>query len=93
MPGTSSQGLSLELFEPLAAGNVVVSFRHDINSDGFRTVTVGNALNIGANVPGIKYLHAYFESALGGTSSLLGASGGPTWKGTLWLTIPVAKLH
>ena len=91
MPSVWSRGSSVELYESLFKGNAVFSVRHDINYDGFRTVTVGNALNFGFNVPHFPYAHVYFETLLGGESSLLGASGGPQWKATLWLTLPVRE--
>ena len=89
MPGTSSHALSLEVYEPLLNGNVVVSARHDINNDGFHTTTVGNSLNLGFNLGAQRYVHGYLEVPMGATSSLYGASGGPTWKGMLWLTLPI----
>ena len=91
LPVTSSHGISLELYEPLFKGDAVIGARHDISYDGFRTVTVGNTLNLGLNIPRFPYAHAYFETTLGGSSSLAGASNGPTWKGMLWLTLPLRK--
>jgi hypothetical protein len=93
LSATSSRGASMELFEPFFHGGAVVSFRHDFNNDGNGTLSNGNAVNIGFNVPGARYLHGYLESNLGGNSTFAGASGAPTWKGMLWLTMPVASVR
>lgn len=92
IPATSSRGTSLELFEGFFQGSAVLSLRHDFNNDGFGTLSNGNAINIGFNVPGARYLHGYLESNLGGNSALAGTSGGPTWKGMLWLTLPLKEV-
>ena len=89
VPSTWSSGTSIELYESLLDGNMVLGARHDVNNDGYRTVTVGNTLNLGMNIPGFKYAHLYLESRLGGSSSLAGATNGPEWKGMLWLTLPL----
>jgi hypothetical protein len=88
-------GLSAELFESFLNGNVLLSYRRDMNnSANTGGYTNGNAVNVAFNVPIYKfpYLHGYVEANLGGNSSLYGLSGGPQWKGMLWLTIPVV-LH
>jgi hypothetical protein len=92
MPATTSRGVSTELYEPFLHGGAVLSFRHDFNNDGFGTLSNGNSVNLGFNVPRFQYLHGYLESNLGGNSALVGASGGPTWKGMLWLTIPLRSV-
>jgi hypothetical protein len=87
-----SHGMSAELFESLLQGNVLVSYRHDMNQAGPTGGYVnGNSLNLAFNVPIPKfpYLHGYLETNLGGSSALSGLSGGPTFKGMLWLTVPV----
>ena len=91
----ASLGWSAELSESLFAGNALLSFRHDLNNAGITGgVTSGNAINLAFNIPIPKfpYLHGYIESKLGSNSSLTGASGGPQWKGMLWLTMPLV-LH
>lgn len=96
MPATSSHGASFELFEPILHNEATVAFRRDLNSDGFGTFGSGNAINVSFNIPHFTYAHGYLEANLGGNSALAGASGGPTWKGMLWLTLPiqaVAKRH
>jgi hypothetical protein len=92
MPATTSRGTSMELYEPFLHGNAVLAFRHDFNYDGFGTIGNGNAVNLGFNVPHFLYLHGYVEANLGANSGLVGTSGGPTWKGMLWLTIPLRSL-
>jgi hypothetical protein len=89
MPATTSRGASAELYEPFLHGGAVLSFRHDFNNDGAGSIGNGNAVNLGFNVPGIVYLHGYLEANLGANSALAGASDGPTWKGMLWLTVPL----
>lgn len=88
MQATTSRGVSAEVFEPLLHGNVLVSFRRDFNDNGFGTLSNGNSVNLAFNVPHLRFVHGYLESNLGGDSALAGASGGPTWKGMLWLTLP-----
>jgi len=93
IPATGSRGASLEVYEPVLAGNVLVSLRHDFNDAGAASsVTNGNSVNLAFNVPRFTYLHGYLETNMGGSSSLAGASGGPTWKGMLWLTVPVSNV-
>lgn len=89
---SSSRGFSTELFQPFFHQNVVLSVRHDFNDAGATGgISNGNAINAAFNVPGTSYLHGYVEANFGANSALTGASGGPTWKGTLWLTVPLAK--
>lgn len=93
MPATTSRGTSLELYEPIFHGGAVFSMRHDFNDNGYGTLTNGNTLNLGFNVGKIRWVHGYLEANLGGNSALAGASGGPTWKGMLWLTLPIAPVR
>jgi len=87
-PSVSSSGLSAEVFELLFHGNLMLTFRHDFNDASVTGGTTnGNAINAAFNLPGTPYLHGYLETALGANSST--ATGGPTWKGMLWLTFPV----
>jgi hypothetical protein len=92
LPATYSHGVSLEAFEPVFKGNLLLSARHDFNFDGAHTFTNGNSFNAAFNVPWFTYLHGYLEMNTGGTSGLYGASGGPTWKGQLWLALPVSNV-
>ncbi len=89
LPAAISRGMSFELYEPVLRGGATLAFRHDINDNGLGTVGNGNAVNLGFNIPHFRYAHGYLEANLGGNSALAGASGGPTWKGMLWLTLPV----
>lgn len=90
---TNSRGASIELFEPVLRGDVLVTVRHDFNDSGYGgAVTNGNALNVAFNIPHFQYLHGYLETNVGGNSALTGASGGPTFKGMLWLTVPVSRV-
>lgn len=92
LPASHSRGFSAELFEPLLHGNVLLGLRHDFNDAGVAGgMTNGNSVNAAFNIPGIRYLHGYLEANLGGNSALAGASGGPTWKGMLWLTVPLTN--
>jgi len=87
---TTSRGFSAELFEPVLHGHVVFGLRHDFNDAGITGGTTnGNAINMGFTIPGTNWLHGYVEANMGGNSALVGGSGGPQWKGMLWLTIPV----
>lgn len=91
---TASRGASVEVFEPVLRGGVLVSLRHDFNDAGAGgTISSGNAINMAFNIPRFQYLHGYLETNLGGNSGLSGASGGPTWKGMLWLTVPVSNVR
>ena len=91
-PSASTRGFSGEVMEPFLRGNLLFTYRHDFNDAGITGGTAnGNAINLAFNVPGCRYLHGYLESNLGGNSALYGASGGPTWKGMLWLTVPVTN--
>ncbi|MDQ2858239.1 MAG: cytochrome c [Candidatus Eremiobacteraeota bacterium] len=92
MPASTSRGASFALFEPILRGGATLALRHDFNDNGFGTLSNGNALNLGFNVPHFQYAHGYLEANLGGNSALAGASGGPTWKGMLWLTLPIKNL-
>jgi hypothetical protein len=89
-PAANTRGFSGEIFEPAFHGNLLLTYRHDFNDAGITGGPVnGNALNAAFNVPGFRFLHGYLEANLGGNSNLYGASGGPTWKGMLWLSVPV----
>ncbi|GAC1428731.1 MAG: hypothetical protein NVSMB5_23350 [Candidatus Velthaea sp.] len=69
------------------------SARHDFNEGGAGgPIGNGNSLNIAFNIPRMQYLHGYLEMNSGATSALTGTSGGPTWKGMLWLTIPITNV-
>lgn len=86
----TSRGFSAELFEPVLHNKVVLSFRHDFNDAGIAGGTTnGNAINAAFTIPGTNYLHGYVEANFGANSALVGGSGGPTWKGMLWLTVPL----
>lgn len=89
-PAVDSRGFSVEGFQLFLRGHLVVSMRHDFNDAGITGGTSnGNAINAAFTIPGTPYLHGYLEANVGGNSALAGASGGPTWKGMLWLTLPV----
>jgi hypothetical protein len=89
-PFVSSRGFSAEVLEQLFHGNLLLTFRHDFQDASVTGGTVnGNSINAAFNLPGTPYLHGYLETNLGGNSALYGASGGPTWKGMLWLTVPL----
>ncbi len=89
---TSSRGASFEIYQPFFRNGMLVSLRHDFNDSGAGgPVTNGNAINVAFNVPRIAYLHGYVEANVGANSALSGASSGPTFKGMLWLTIPISK--
>lgn len=91
----SSYGMSYEVSELLLQGNVLLSYRHDMNNAGITGNYVnGNSVNVAFNIPIPKfpYLHGYLESQLGGSSALAGTTGGPQWKAMLWLTVPLV-LH
>lgn len=91
---TSSRGASFEIFQPFFQHGLMLSLRHDFNDSGAGgPVTNGNAINMAFNVPRIAYLHGYVEANVGSNSALSGASSGPTFKGMLWLTIPISKGH
>jgi hypothetical protein len=88
-------GLSMEILESLFNGNALLTYRHDMNNAGIAGgYTNGNSVNLAFNIPIPKfpYLHGYVEANLGGNSTLAGLSGGPEWKGMLWLTVPLV-LH
>jgi hypothetical protein len=93
-PAAAGRGFSAEILEPVFRGNLLLTYRHDFNDAGPAGGTVnGNSINAGFNVPGFQYLHGYLEANLGGNSSLYGATGGPEWKGMLWLTVPVSNVR
>jgi len=92
-PATISRGTSVELYEPILKGSAVIGVRHDFNNDGYMTLSNGNSINLGFNVPHFNFLHGYAEANLGGNSAPAGASGGPTWKGMLWLTLPIKAVR
>ncbi len=90
---TTSRGASIEVLESVLHGGVLLSLRHDFNDSGAGgPIANGNSINAAFNVPHFSYLHGYLETNVGGTSSLSGASGGPTWKGFLWLTVPISRV-
>ncbi|HVA38229.1 MAG TPA: hypothetical protein VNJ51_11530 [Candidatus Dormibacteraeota bacterium] len=92
MPATDSTGSSFELFEPIFRGNAVVSLRHDFNGNNYDgQMFNGNYLNVGFNIPGVRYLHGYVEALMGGASELAGDTGAPTFKSMLWLALPVER--
>jgi hypothetical protein len=85
-------GLSMEVMESLFSGNALLTYRHDSNMAGSTGgYTNGNSVNLAFNIPVPKfpYLHGYLEANLGGNSTLAASTGGPTWKGELWLTVPL----
>ena len=91
---TSSRGASFEIYQPFFRNGMLLSLRHDFNDSGAGgPVTNGNAVNVAFDVPRIAYLHGYVEANVGNNSALSGASSGPTFKGMLWLTIPISKGH
>jgi hypothetical protein len=93
-PAANTRGFSAEAFEPVFHGNLLFTYRHDFNDAGITGGTSnGNSMNAAFNVPGYRYLHGYLEANVGENSSLFGASGGPTWKGMLWLTVPVTNVR
>ncbi len=92
MPATSSRGASFEIYEPVLRRNATLAIRHDFNDNGFGTVANGNAINLAFNIPHFPFAHGYLETNLGGNSALAGASGGPTWKGMMWLTLPIKNV-
>ena len=92
--GTASRGASFGLYEPVLRNNVLLGVRHDFNDGGAGgAISNGTALNLGFNVPGFNYLHGYLEANLGGNSEQFGGTGGPTWKGKLWLTVPISNVR
>lgn len=91
---TGSRGYSAEAFESVFHGNLLLSYRHDFNDAGIAGgIASGNIINAAFNVPGFQYLHGYIETTLGGESELYGVTGGPTWKGMLWLTVPITNVR
>jgi hypothetical protein len=89
MPAISSRGASIEIYEHVLRGSATVGLRHDFNNNGFGTLSNGNAINVAFDVPHFNYAHLYFEANTGANSALAGVTNGPTWKGMLWLTLPV----
>jgi hypothetical protein len=89
-PWTSSRGFSAEIMEEVFRGNLLFTFRHDFNDMSVTGGTInGNSINAAFNLPWTPYLHGYLETNLGGNSALYGGTGGPQWKGMLWLTFPL----
>ncbi len=89
---TTSRGASAEIYEPVLHGNVLIGFKHDFVDGGAgNSISNGDSINVGFNVPHFNYLHGYLETNLGGNSENFGGTGGPTWKGMLWLTLPVSR--
>ncbi|TAM58922.1 hypothetical protein EPN52_09815 [bacterium] len=86
----SGHAFSGELYEPLFHGNALLAFRHEI-SGAAGTVSNGNNLDFAFNVPHMKYLHGYIESAMGAKSAAPNA--GPEWKFELWWTAPIVNGH
>jgi hypothetical protein len=95
LSAASSRGASVEIFEHVLRGSATVGFRHDFNDDGLGTVSNGNAVNLAFNVPHFSYAHVFLEANTGANSALPGAgvSSGPTFKGWLWLTLPIEAVH
>jgi hypothetical protein len=98
MPETGSKGASVGIYQLFLHGNVLVSVRHDLNDSGPNgQVLNGNSINVGFNAPGwekipfLQYVHGYVEANTGATSSWYGANGGPTYKGMIWLALPVSR--
>ncbi len=91
---TPSHGASIEIFQPILRGGILLSARHDINDSGIGgSSTNGNAFNVAFSVPHFAYLHGYIEANVGANSALAGGSNGPTWKSMLWLTLPVSSVR
>jgi hypothetical protein len=93
MPATSSRGVSVALFEHILHNSATLGLRHDLNDNGFGTVTNGNAINLAFDVPHFNYAHVFLEANTGGNSALAGGTNGPTWKGMFWLTLPIKAVH
>jgi hypothetical protein len=93
-PAVNTRGFSAEVFESTFRGNLLLSYRHDFNDAAATGGTSnGNSINAAFNLPGSPYLHGYLEANLGGNSTLYGLSGGPEWKGMLWLTVPLTPVR
>jgi hypothetical protein len=93
LTATGTQGTSIEIFESLFHGAVLVSAQHNFNNQGFGQVTNGNAFNVAFNFPHFQYLHGYLEALTGGESALAPNPGGPEWKALLWLAVPLRSVR
>lgn len=98
LPATGSKGASLGVYQLFFHGNVLVSVRHDLNDSGPNgQILNGNSINVGFNAPGwqkipfLQYVHGYVEANTGASSAWYGANGGPTYKGLIWVALPVSK--
>lgn len=78
-----SRAFTIEAYEPLFDGNVIVGLRKEMTDDGLGTVANTASLDIGITpLPRFQFLHLYFEGATQ-------PSMGPAWKGMAWLQVPV----
>lgn len=87
----NGRGYTLNFYEPILKGNVVVGFRREMTDDGMGTVN--HSGNIDVTVQLAKYLRLYTEAGLSGSNPGNGVDriGTPAWRAFIWWTMPVAK--
>jgi hypothetical protein len=88
---SNGRGYTIDVYEPILKGNVVVGFRREMTDDGLGTINQYG--NIDITVQLAKYLHLYTEAALSGSNPGNGVDriGTPAWRVFVWWTFPVAK--
>lgn len=78
-----SRAFTIEGYEPLFHGNVIVALRKEMSDDGLGAVTNTASVDIGITpIPAYQYLHLYFEGATR-------PGMGPAWKGMAWWQVPL----
>jgi|SRR5579872_610631 len=82
----AGHGLTAEVYEPVFNNLALIGYRREITSAA-GTINNGGNLDVVFNVPRYRYLHAYFETAMGAKSAA--PNGGPDWKFMLWWTAPI----
>ena len=87
----NGRGYTIDVYEPIFKGNVVVGFRREMTDDGMGLIS--HYANVDMSIQIAKYLHLYTEAGLSGANPGNGVDrvGTPAWRAFLWLTIPVAK--
>ena len=86
------RGYTLDVYEPILKGKVVVGFRREMTDDGMGTIS--NSANIDLTVVLARYLRLFTEAGLSGSNPGNGVNriGTPAWRAFIWWSVPIAKL-
>ena len=82
---THSRAYTIEGYEPLFNGSVLIGLRKEMTDDGLGTVMNSGAVDLAITpLSNYQYLHLYFEGATQ-------PAKGPAWKGMAWWAVPIGE--